>query len=120
MSGAGSQASLQEVSAVSVAKNAASADPAATASDTVTIGNEAQVNRVRQQKQDPDMRTSADSGGSRQRTVDNILFSYNTRGNLRIKFMDSSSEVVYQTPPEQFSRMTDIILSSRSAVNARI
>ena len=120
MSGAGSQASLAEFSAVSVAKNAASVDPAATASDTVTIGNKAQVSEVREQKQNPDRNASAGGGENQQQTLDQILFSYTPRGKLRIKFTDSTSDLIYQIPTEFFSRVEDIMLSTRSAVDARI
>jgi hypothetical protein len=38
-----------------------------------------------------------------------ILFVYNFRGDLRIRFMDSSNRLVYQTPPLMLSRMMDLM-----------
>ncbi|BCS54735.1 hypothetical protein [Geobacter sp. SVR] len=49
----------------------------------------------------------------------NILFSYNFRGNLQIRFMDSTNSVVYQTPPLYFSRLTEIIASTHTSVSFR-
>ncbi len=46
------------------------------------------------------------------RNTDGIVFVYDFKGNLSIKFMDSFSNLVYQTPPEIFSRLSDMISNS--------
>jgi hypothetical protein len=38
-----------------------------------------------------------------------VLFVYNFRGDLRIRFMDSSNRLIYQTPPLMLSRMMDLM-----------
>ena len=51
------------------------------------------------------------------RTVADILFAYNFRGDLRVKFMDSGSNLIYQTPALLFSKMADLMLQPNTSVN---
>jgi hypothetical protein len=46
------------------------------------------------------------------RNTDGVVFVYDLKGNLSIKFMDSFSNLVYQTPPEIFSRLSDMMSKS--------
>ncbi|ABK99647.1 hypothetical protein [Pelobacter propionicus] len=43
------------------------------------------------------------------RNTDGVVFVYDFKGDLSIKFMDSFSNLVYQTPPEIFSRLSDMM-----------
>jgi hypothetical protein len=52
--------------------------------------------------------------------IGSVLFSYNSRGALRIKFMDSTNTLVYQTPPVLMSRMMDLMRRPDYAVSARV
>lgn len=48
------------------------------------------------------------------RNMDGVVFVYDFKGDLSIKFMDSFSNLVYQTPPEIFSRLSDMISNSKA------
>lgn len=49
-----------------------------------------------------------------------VLFSYNSKGALRIKFMDSKNTLIYQTPPVMMARMMDLMMRSDFSVSARV
>jgi hypothetical protein len=49
-----------------------------------------------------------------------VLFVYNNKGQLRIRYMDSKNSLVYQTPPVLLARTADIMMSSGSSVSARV
>lgn len=58
--------------------------------------------------------------GGASRGAADILFAYNFRGDLRIKFMDSGNKMVYQTPALLFSRMTDIMMLPSTSVDTQV
>lgn len=67
-----------------------------------------------------DAETARGSGSDKpSRSMGDILFSYNFKGDLRIKFMDSVNKLVYQTPPVYFSRMADLMMSPQTSVNTK-
>lgn len=53
------------------------------------------------------------------RTMDDVLFAYNFRGDLRIRFMDSVNKLVYQMPPVLVARMSDLMSRPDSSVNTK-
>jgi hypothetical protein len=57
--------------------------------------------------------------GNQPAKMGDILFLYTFRGDLRIRFLDSSNWLVYQIPPLMMSRMTDIMGRSALRVNMR-
>lgn len=87
-------------------------EPNPAAVDTVTLRNKVthlpgkDADAVRNSRPDNQVRAMSD-----------ILFSYNFKGDLRIRFMDSSNELVYQTPSENMTRMADLMMSRKSTVN---
>ena len=54
------------------------------------------------------------------RGSDSVLFEYNSKGDLRVKFMDSFHNLIYQMPSEQYTRMSDILERSRSSVDTKV
>ena len=54
------------------------------------------------------------------RGMNEILFAYNFRGDLRIQFMDSINRMVYQTPPALFARMSDTMIRVNSSVDMEV
>lgn len=85
--------------------------------DTVTITNKTLDNKHAAQQEE-----AKKAGGSQDklgRTMDEVLFAYNYKGDLRIKFMDSLNKLVYQVPPVLVSRMSDIMAQPDSAVNTK-
>lgn len=81
--------------------------------DTVTLMNKVQDNRHAGQKEE------AQKSGESGRTMNDILFAYNYRGDLRIKFMDSVNKLVYQVPPVLVAKMSDLMAQPDSAVNTK-
>jgi hypothetical protein len=78
-----------------------------TPGDKVTLRDG--VQKVNQQARKLVASRDAERRENAWRTPDSIRFSYNFRGDLRIVFMDSANKLVYQTPPVQFLRMTDLM-----------
>jgi hypothetical protein len=54
------------------------------------------------------------------RGSDSVLFEYNFKGDLRVKFMDSFNNLIYQMPSEQYTRMSDILERPRSSVDTKV
>ncbi|MBI2353524.1 MAG: hypothetical protein HYV06_00605 [Deltaproteobacteria bacterium] len=85
--------------------------------DRVTI-----MNKTLELKQEARKEEAEREEGSREqpsRTMNNILFAYNFRGDLRIRFMDSASKLVYQMPPVLVARLSDIMMRPDSSVNTK-
>src|SRR6185369_15176077 len=76
--------------------------------DTVTI-----MNKVLDSKQETDREEAKKDGKNLEkqsfRTMDDVLFAYNFRGDLRVRFMDSVSKLVYQMPPVLVARVSDLM-----------
>ncbi|MDR3581217.1 MAG: hypothetical protein P4L44_14745 [Oryzomonas sp.] len=49
-----------------------------------------------------------------------VLFVYNWKGALRVRYMDSKNSLVYQTPPVLMARTADLMMRSGSSVSARV
>jgi len=68
--------------------------------------------------------TVKDSSGARgDKTggrIGSVVFAYNWKGDLRIRFMDSKNALVYQTPPVMMARTADLMMRSDSSVSARV
>lgn len=54
------------------------------------------------------------------RNADGVVFVYTFKGDLRIKFVDSFNNLVYQTPPELFTRISDIMNNSQTALDMTV
>ncbi|HEY4743640.1 MAG TPA: hypothetical protein VIH45_03205 [Desulfuromonadaceae bacterium] len=48
-----------------------------------------------------------------------ILFVYDVRGNVRVRFMDRSNSLIYQIPPLMLSRTMDLMQRTGNTVNTR-
>ncbi|MDD2308163.1 MAG: hypothetical protein PHH91_01100 [Desulfuromonadaceae bacterium] len=51
------------------------------------------------------------------RAMSHVVESYNQQGKVRIKFMDSSNNVVYQIPTEMVAKMEDQMLKPETAAD---
>ena len=83
--------------------------------DSVTILNKLQDTKREALKDEADRAAS-----KQQRTMQSIQFAYNNKGDLRIRFTDSRSKLVYQTPPVFFTMMSDLMTLPESSVNTRV
>lgn len=52
--------------------------------------------------------------------ADSVDFVYDIKGNVKIKFMDSMNNLVYQMPPELYYRMSSRMGTGRASVNTRV
>ncbi|KAB0664098.1 hypothetical protein F6V25_14945 [Oryzomonas japonica] len=94
---------------------AVTSEAKAAAADTVTL-----LGKDRSQAQAARKDTSwgkSDKIGSR---IGAVLFTYNSKGDLRIRFMDSTNTLVYQTPPVMMARMMDLMMHTDSSVSALV
>jgi len=85
--------------------------------DTVTLQNRLQ-NPKQESKTEKNIKEESKKSDLT-RSVSDVLFDYNSKGDLRIKFMDSGNKLVYQTPPVLFARITDLMAQSQSAVDTK-
>lgn len=51
------------------------------------------------------------------RQASNVVWAYNSKGDLRIKYMDSANRVIYQSPPQIYARMYDLMLEMKTSVD---
>ena len=79
--------------------------------DTVTLQGKARDAVKASPKQENDM-----IGGR----ISAVLFVYNMKGQLRIRYMDSKNSLVYQTPPVMMARTADLMTRSGFSVSARV
>ena len=86
--------------------------------DRVDI-EKSRVEEVQQAKKE---KREEENGRARKpvRGMNEILFAYNFRGDLRIQFMDSINRMVYQTPPALFARMSDTMIRINSSVDMEV
>ena len=110
-----SPAPLPQVSSAPVVNGVSNRDET-----RVGIDSAANQDKVRKKEAAEAVEAVGSSRKSEFRTMKNILFAYNQKGDLRIRFMDSENRLVYQTPPELFSKMSDIMTTPRTSVNMRI
>jgi hypothetical protein len=52
--------------------------------------------------------------------IGSVVFLYNWKGDLRVRYMDSKNSLVYQTPPVLLARTADLMMRSNSSVSARV
>ena len=54
------------------------------------------------------------------RTMKHIVQVYNQDGKVRIKFMDSNNDVIYQTPTEIAIKIEDQMTKSETSANIKV
>jgi len=86
--------------------------------DTVTIVTKAAEARSEARKA-AEREVTESKDRQKTRTLGDILFAYNYRGDLRIKFMDSASSLIYQVPPVMFSRIADLAQRIQQNINIK-
>jgi hypothetical protein len=90
--------------------------------DTVVISNQVQkasqeprAEEAAKKETDKQVR-KPESGG---RTMGHVLFEYNVRGDLRIRFMDSKNMLIYQIPPVMVAKTMDLMKRFSNTVNMK-
>jgi len=81
------------------------------AGDTVTLQGKARDTGKNRPRED-----GFKAGGR----IGSVIFAYNSKGDLRVRFMDSANKLVYQTPPVMMARMMDLMLHADSSVSAKV
>lgn len=81
--------------------------------DSVTI-----LNKLQDTKREA-LRDAAKEASKQARTMHNVQFAYNNKGDLRIRFTDSRNKLVYQTPPVYFTMMSDLMARPELSVNTK-
>jgi hypothetical protein len=66
-----------------------------------------------EKKQNPE--ASIESKINPVRTMSHIVVVYNMQGNVRIKFMDSNSNVIYQIPTESVAKIEDQMMKLQTS-----
>ena len=80
--------------------------------DSVTI-----FNKIQDSKREVRKEEAKKTDDKPERTMNSIQFTYNNRGNLRIRFTDSSGKLVYQIPPLFYTMISDLMARPDSSVN---
>lgn len=53
------------------------------------------------------------------RTMSHVVEVYNQQGKVRIKFMDSKNNTIYQIPTEMVAKMEDLMMKPETATNIK-
>ena len=53
------------------------------------------------------------------RTMSHVVVVYNQQGKVRIKFMDSKNNAIYQIPTEMVAKMEDQMMKPETATNIK-
>ena len=53
------------------------------------------------------------------RTMSHVVVVYNQQGKVRIKFMDSKNNAIYQIPTEMVAKMEDLMMKPETATNIK-
>ncbi|MBW4056281.1 MAG: hypothetical protein HIU83_12945 [Proteobacteria bacterium] len=71
----------------------------------------------------PANKQAPDAGNENQkesvRAMSHVVESYNQQGEVRIKFMDSKNNVIYQIPTEMVAKMEDQMMKPETAANVK-
>ena len=51
--------------------------------------------------------------------IGSVVFVYNWKGHLRIRFMDSKNSLMYQTPPVMMARTADLMMMRSQLLGKR-
>ena len=90
--------------------------------DTVVLSDQVQKANQEPRKEDP-VKKETDQQvrkpESRLRTMGHVLFEYNLRGDLRIRFMDSKNMLIYQIPPVMVAKTMDLMRQFTDTVNTK-
>jgi hypothetical protein len=100
-------------SATGIGVNATTVGPGAKASsvDTVTLQG-----KVRNAVKVSHKAGNVTAGGR----IGSVVFVYNSKGQLYIRFMDSKNSLIYQTPPVLMASTASLMMSPSSSVSARL
>ncbi len=61
----------------------------------------------------------AESGKKIVRGMSHVVESYNPQGKVRIKYMDSSNNIIYQIPSEMVAKTQDLMTNTQAATNVK-
>lgn len=53
------------------------------------------------------------------RAMTHVVESYNLQGKVRIKFIDSNNNVIYQIPPEMVAKTQDLMTNTQTATDIK-
>ncbi|MHB8123246.1 MAG: hypothetical protein ACYDG4_13950 [Desulfuromonadaceae bacterium] len=85
--------------------------------DTVSISSQSQQKAINLEKEDVQkeikQNISDKSGGA----VAKVQFVYNPKGELSLRYMDTASRLIYQTPSELMQRLTEALTKSGTSVD---
>lgn len=122
MSGmAGQHAAAVTVSGSSTPNSTSNNNKTSGMVDTVTLvsrSSELEKSEIRDEAVRAE-KTREEKRKEQQQTVGigEVQFTYNSRGDLRVRFMDSKHGLIYQTPPVMYARMSDLMSQMKVSVN---
>jgi hypothetical protein len=86
-----------------------------TVQSSAAVNANNKVSPVNKQSQD----AGIESRSKPVRTMNSVVESYNQQGKVRIKFMDSNNNVIYQIPAEMVAKMEDQMMKPETATNIK-
>ncbi|MDD2271204.1 MAG: hypothetical protein PHP95_16040 [Desulfuromonadaceae bacterium] len=86
--------------------------------DTVSISTQSQKKATEakneEAKKEPTKNSNSDTAGA---AVAKVQFVYSPKGELSIRYMDTDSRIVYQTPSELMLRLKEALTKSETSVD---
>ena len=90
--------------------------------DTVVISDQVQKANQEPRKEEPVKKETDQQARKKEsegRTMGHVLFVYNLRGDLRVRFMDSKNKLIYQIPPVMVAKTMDLMSQFTDTVNMK-
>jgi hypothetical protein len=90
--------------------------------DTVSISDQSRQAIIADAKKDEAKRENPDKGNNDENSggaTAKVQFVYNPEGNLSIRYMDTTSRLIYQVPSELMLRLQEAVLKSHSSVDTK-
>jgi len=90
--------------------------------DRVVISDQAQKTNQEPRKEEPVKKETDQQARKKEsdgRTMGHILYVYNLRGDLRVRFMDSKNKLIYQIPPVMVAKTMDLMSRFAKTVNTK-
>ena len=90
--------------------------------DRVVISDQVQKANQEPRKEEPVKKETDQQARKKEpegRTMGHILYVYNLRGDLRVRFMDSKNKLIYQIPPVMVAKTMDLMNRFDKTVNTK-
>jgi len=88
--------------------------------DTVSISSQSQQKVTDAKKEETKRELNNNNSDKPDATAAKVQFVYNPKGELSIRYMDTASRIIYQTPSELMLSLKDTLIESDTSVDTNV